>query len=132
MGFDAGSQGEADCDGCDKTIYDGSYCYCQECAHQRIAELRRELDAERSAGMNDWRTRCLAAEATLDASEDPAVYVSWQRAANRAASRRNAGYPGAESLLRRLFRRRVGLALRDGLHARHGREQFPARPRFAR
>lgn len=63
MGFDAGSQGEADCDGCNKTIYDGSYCYCQECAQKGIAERgqiggTRALMALVSVGGNalaEWR-----------------------------------------------------------------------------
>lgn len=37
MSFEAGSQGEAHCDGCDKSIWYGSYCYCQDCAKKGIA-----------------------------------------------------------------------------------------------
>jgi hypothetical protein len=50
---------------------------CIELAEE-VAALRAELDAERSAGMNDWRTRCLAAEAERD---------EWEKLTNAAVER---------------------------------------------
>lgn len=85
-------------------------------AHQRIAELRGEIDAERSAGMNDWRTRCLAAEATLDANDDPAVYVSWQRAANRAETEADALQVELKALLIRVLEARLEHTCADHSH----------------